>query len=66
MTDATVCPGAGQKRSGTIGVPQLTAYYVSNLVGAGIFVLPALAQQASGPWTLLAWGLMALCAVPTA
>ena len=50
----------------TIGVPQLTAYYVSNLIGAGIFVLPALAQQAAGPWTLLAWCLMALCAVPTA
>ena len=52
--------------SATIGVPQLTAYYVSNLIGAGIFVLPALAQEAAGPWSLLAWALMAICAVPTA
>lgn len=63
MTQTTSTNGA---RPGTIGVPQLTAYYVSNLIGAGIFVLPALAQEAAGPWNLLAWGLMALCAVPTA
>lgn len=52
--------------SGVIGIPQLTAYYLSNLIGAGIFVLPALAQEAAGSWTLLAWGLMALCSGPAA
>lgn len=49
-----------------IGVPQLTAYYLSNLIGAGIFVLPALAQEAAGSWTLVAWVLMALCSGPAA
>lgn len=58
--------GYAPPRTPTIGVLQLTAYYASNLIGAGIFVLPALAQQAAGPWSLLAWSLMALCAVPTA
>ncbi len=49
-----------------IGVPQLTAYYLSNLIGAGVFVLPALAQETAGSWTLIAWLLMALCAGPMA
>lgn len=66
MTDTTYTDAVPPTRAATIGVPQLTAYYVSNLIGAGIFVLPALAQQAAGPWTLLAWGLMVLCSVPTA
>ena len=66
MTDTTFKDAVFSSRAATIGVPQLTAYYVSNLIGAGIFVLPALAQQAAGPWTLLAWGLMALSSVPIA
>lgn len=49
-----------------IGIPQLTAYYLSNLIGAGIFVLPALAQEAAGSWTLVAWLLMAICSGPAA
>ena len=49
-----------------IGIPQLTAYYLSNLVGAGIFVIPALAQQAAGSWVLLAWFVMVIGAIPTA
>ncbi|OED45881.1 hypothetical protein AB838_22025 [Rhodobacteraceae bacterium (ex Bugula neritina AB1)] len=49
-----------------IGVPQLTAYYLSNLIGAGIFVLPALAQETAGSWSMAAWLLMALCAGPMA
>ena len=53
-------------RKPSIGVPQLTAYYLSNLVGAGIFVIPALAQDAAGSWVLFAWILMVLGAVPTA
>ncbi len=50
----------------SIGLAQLTAYYLSNLVGAGIFVIPALAQDAAGPWVLLAWLLMVVGAIPTA
>jgi len=42
------------------------AYYVSNVVGAGIFVIPALAQEASGNWALLAWFIMAIYAGPIA
>ena len=57
MTDTTFKDAVFSSRAATIGVPQLTAYYVSNLIGAGIFVLPALAQQAAGPWTLLAWAI---------
>ncbi|MCC5978087.1 MAG: amino acid permease [Salinarimonas sp.] len=64
--DVALCDPDATPRNATIGVSQLTAYYVSNLIGAGIFVIPALAQQAAGPWALLAWGLMAVCAVPTA
>ena len=66
MRDTAYQHAIPSPRAPTIGVPQLTAYYVSNLIGAGIFVLPALAQQAAGPWALLAWCLMALCSIPTA
>lgn len=63
---AAASPGSPDGHEPVIGVPQLTAYYLSNLIGAGIFVLPALAQEAAGSWTLVAWLLMATCSGPAA
>jgi len=66
MTQTNIANKGGAESRAVIGVPQLTAYYLSNLIGAGIFVLPALSQQLAGSWTLLAWSLMVVCAGPTA
>lgn len=49
-----------------IAVPQLVAYYVTNLIGAGIFVIPAIAQERAGFWVLAAWLFLTLCSWPMA
>lgn len=66
MTHSPELSAVSVPREATIGVPQLIAYYLSNLVGAGVFVIPALAQDAAGTWVLVAWFLMILGAIPTA
>ncbi|MFD1747311.1 APC family permease [Rhizobium helianthi] len=54
----------GEER--VIAVPQLVAYYVTNLIGAGIFVIPAIAQERAGTWVLGAWLFLTLCSWPMA
>ncbi|MGG7519639.1 APC family permease [Allorhizobium undicola] len=54
----------GEER--VIEVPQLVAYYVTNLIGAGIFVIPAIAQERAGAWVLGAWLFLTLCSWPMA
>lgn len=66
MTQTPLLNADALAREKSIGVPQLTAYYLSNIVGAGIFVIPALAQDAAGSWVLVAWLLMVVGAIPTA
>src|SRR6266511_3124773 len=40
---------------GSLTVPQGTALYIGAVLGTGIIALPALAAQAAGPASLLAW-----------
>ncbi|MFF3867063.1 APC family permease [Micromonospora sp. NPDC001898] len=52
--------------TGRIGVARGTALYVGAVLGPGVLVLPALAVQAAGPASLLAWALMLAVSVPIA
>ncbi|GAA0363419.1 amino acid permease [Actinoallomurus spadix] len=49
-----------------IGLAQGTAIYVGAILGAGILALPALAAEAAGPASLLAWLTLLLFCVPVA
>ncbi|MDR7275430.1 APC family permease [Catenuloplanes atrovinosus] len=49
-----------------IGLAQGTAIYVGAILGAGILALPALAADAAGPASLLAWLTLLLFCVPVA
>ncbi|MEV4830630.1 amino acid permease [Micromonospora sp. NPDC049257] len=49
-----------------IGVARGTALYVGAVLGPGVLVLPALAVQAAGPASLLAWAMMLAVSVPIA
>ncbi len=51
---------------GRLGVPSATALYVGAVLGPGVLLLPALAAEAAGPASIVAWaGLLAL-SVPLA
>ncbi|WP_233600211.1 amino acid permease [Micromonospora sp. M71_S20] len=52
--------------TGRIGVARGTALYVGAVLGPGVLVLPALAVQAAGPASLLAWTAMLALSVPIA
>src|SRR6266545_4014882 len=45
---------------GSLTVPQGTALYIGAVLGTGIIALPALAAQAAGPASLLAWLVLVL------
>lgn len=48
-------------RHARLGVPAGTALYVGAVLGPGVLILPALAAQAAGPASVLAWaGLLAV------
>ena len=49
-----------------LGVSRGTALYVGALVGPGVLLVPALAVQAAGPVSIVAWGGLLLLAVPLA
>lgn len=49
-----------------IGTRELTIYYLSSLVGAGILVVPGIALELAGPASLVAWLILAVAAVPIA
>jgi len=49
-----------------LGVTRGAALYVGALVGPGVLLVPALAVQAAGPVSILAWGGLLLLAVPLA
>jgi amino acid efflux transporter len=62
-----LCPsGQDCAMNRQLTVPQGTALYIGAVLGTGVIALPALAAQAAGPASLLAWvGLVAL-SVPLA
>lgn len=65
---ATTCPAFGRimldmeqtRATGSLGVASGAALYVGAVLGPGVLLLPALAAQAAGPASVLAWaGLLA-------
>ena len=49
-----------------LGTRELVIYYVSSLVGAGILVVPGIAQEIAGPAALVGWLLLGAAAFPIA
>jgi amino acid efflux transporter len=54
------------ERTGHLGVTHGAALYVGSLVGPGVLLVPALAVQAAGPASVLAWGGLLLLSAPLA
>jgi len=50
--------------TGKLSIAQGVAILVSALLGSGVFIIPAIAAQISGSWSLLAWAVMGLLIVP--
>jgi amino acid efflux transporter len=54
------------ERPGHLGVVHGTALYVGSLVGPGVLLVPALAVQAAGAASVLAWGALLVLSAPLA
>jgi amino acid efflux transporter len=54
------------ERPGHLGVIHGAALYVGSLVGPGVLLVPALAVQAAGPASVIAWGALLLLSAPLA
>src|SRR5438876_1189347 len=52
--------------SGSLSVPRGAALYVGALIGPGLLLVPALAAQAAGPASILAWALLLVLSAPLA
>jgi amino acid efflux transporter len=50
--------------TGKLSIAQGVAILVSALLGSGVFIIPAIAAEISGSWSLLAWAVMGLLIVP--
>src|SRR6266508_2893838 len=55
MSDVMESVSEAETARGSLTVPQGTALYIGAVLGTGIIALPALAAQAAGPASLLAW-----------
>lgn len=53
-------------RSPRIGTRGLVVFYITNLVGAGLLILPCLADRIAGPASLLSWAVLVLLSLPVA
>ncbi|MGC5054215.1 APC family permease [Micromonospora sp. DT48] len=62
MTQTRVAPVVG----GRLTAAQGTALYVGAVLGTGVIALPALAAEAAGPASLLAWLLLVIVSAPLA
>ena len=49
-----------------LGTRELTVYYLSALVGAGILVVPGIALEIAGPASLVAWLVLSIATFPIA
>lgn len=49
-----------------LGTRELTVYYISALVGAGILVVPGIALEIAGPASLVAWIVLSIATFPIA
>ncbi|MGP3971272.1 APC family permease [Streptomyces sp. 6N223] len=59
-------PTPGPAPGGRFTAPQATALYVGAVLGTGVITLPALAADAAGPASLVAWAALVLLSVPLA
>jgi amino acid transporter len=57
---ARVTENRAYKRS--LGLFELVSLGVGGTIGSGIFVVPGVAARLSGPWSLLAWAIVAISA----
>jgi amino acid efflux transporter len=55
-----------EQDGGTLGVSHGAALYVGSLIGPGVLLVPALALQAAGPASLIAWAALLALSVPLA
>jgi amino acid efflux transporter len=53
-------------RAGGLTIPQGAALYIGAVLGTGVVALPALAAEAAGPASLLAWLALVVLSVPLA
>ena len=51
---------------GTLGVTRGAALYVGALIGPGLLLVPALAAQAAGGASIVAWGALLVLSAPLA
>jgi amino acid efflux transporter len=61
----TTLASDGQQRK-ALGVLQGAALYIGSLIGPGLLFVPALAVQAAGPASVIAWALLLLLSLPLA
>ncbi len=52
--------------SGSLGVVRGAALYVGALIGPGLLLVPALAVEAGGAASIIAWGALLVLSVPLA
>lgn len=50
----------------TIGLPSAVALYCGAVLGTGILVLPAIAAEAAGPGSIIAWAVLCTLSLPMA
>ncbi len=62
----THTPPPTREASRGIGTRGLVVFYITNLVGAGVLVVPGLAARTAGPASFLAWAALALLSFPVA
>ena len=53
-------------QAGTLSVPRGAALYVGALIGPGLLLVPALAAQAAGPASIVAWAALLVLSAPLA
>ena len=53
-------------RHGTLGISHGAALYVGSLIGPGVLLVPALAVQAAGPASVIAWSVLLVLSAPLA
>ncbi|WSN13127.1 amino acid permease [Micromonospora sp. NBC_01699] len=66
MTDSLIEDSSTVRTGGRLTVAQGTALYVGAVLGTGVIALPALAAEAAGPASLLAWLALVVLSMPLA
>ncbi|MGW4462024.1 APC family permease [Micromonospora sp. NPDC004704] len=66
MTDSLIENSSTVRTGGRLTVAQGTALYVGAVLGTGVIALPALAAEAAGPASLLAWLALVVLSMPLA